>query len=58
LNFNTSEDDLQKAFEKSSLSIRSVRIPTKAAAVRKRVRDETNSNSQPQQLSLGYGFVE
>mmetsp|Transcript_22120 Transcript_22120/g.33755 ORF Transcript_22120/g.33755 Transcript_22120/m.33755 type:complete len:334 (+) Transcript_22120:1-1002(+) len=51
LNFKTNEEVLQKAFEKV-VTVRSVRIPTKAPAA------ESRTKSSQLRLSMGFGFVE
>ena len=60
LNFSTSEDQLKKAFTKAGCQPRAVKIPTKAAPV-KRHKSDTNpssSNAEMRQVSMGFGFVE
>ena len=58
LNFSTSEDDLQRTFEKViGKSVRSVRIPVKLAPVKSK-NSKMKDNDKMQQLSMGYGFVE
>lgn len=51
LNFQTTEDQLKSAFAKAGFHPRNVRIPTKAAPLKK-------SGASGEPLSMGYGFVE
>jgi multiple RNA-binding domain-containing protein 1 len=51
LNFQTTEDQLKSAFAKAGFQPRNVRIPTKAAPLKK-------SGASGEPLSMGYGFVE
>lgn len=51
LNFQTTEDQLKSAFTKAGFKPRNVRIPTKAAPLKK-------SGASGEPLSMGYGFVE
>lgn len=51
LNFQTSEEQLKSAFAKAGFQPRNVRIPTKAAPLKK-------SGASGEPLSMGYGFVE
>lgn len=51
LNFQTTEDQLRSAFTKAGFKPRNVRIPTKAAPLKK-------SGASGEPLSMGYGFVE
>lgn len=55
LNFRTSEDALRRAFEEQVGKVRSVRIPTKTAAVK---AGRGAKNNEPQKMSMGFGFVE
>jgi len=57
LNFATTEEVLQKAFAKHVTSIRAVKIPTKAAPVKK-VRGGGVVKGEVNHLSMGFGFVE
>jgi multiple RNA-binding domain-containing protein 1 len=60
LNFITTEQELQRVFSKHVKSIRAVKIPTKAAPVKK-VRgggDGIADDNQVNHLSMGFGFVE
>ena len=62
LNFSTSEEQLKAAFANAGFEPRAVRIPTKAAPIRKRsgsssAANESNCN-ETKQISLGFGFVE
>eukprot|EP00804_Cyclotella_cryptica_P003228 CCRYP_010471-RA/>CCRYP_010471-RA protein AED:0.31 eAED:0.31 QI:168/1/1/1/1/1/2/2028/893 len=56
LNFSTTEEQLNAAFTKAGFNPRAVRIPKKAAPVKKR-NDVVDSN-EPKHLSMGFGFVE
>eukprot|EP00986_Skeletonema_menzelii_P015693 scaffold12404_cov132-Skeletonema_menzelii.AAC.6 len=51
LNFQTTEDQLKSAFAKAGFHPRNVRIPKKAAPLKK-------SGASGEPLSMGYGFVE
>jgi len=57
LNFATTEEELQRTFEKHAKSIRAVKIPTKAAPVKK-VRGGGVVENEVNRLSMGFGFVE
>ncbi|KAL7485049.1 hypothetical protein ACHAW6_010646 [Cyclotella cf. meneghiniana] len=56
LNFSTTEEQLNAAFTKAGFNPRAVRIPTKAAPIKKR-NNALDSNA-PKHLSMGFGFVE
>jgi len=59
LNFSTTEEQLEKAFTKAGCQPRAVKIPTKAAPVKK--HKTTSGKAAPQemrQVSMGFGFVE
>jgi len=56
LNFSTTEESLQKAFENVIGKVRAVKIPTKIAPVKK--NKGSNDASNMTRLSMGYGFVE
>jgi len=61
LNFSTSEDQLKKAFAKAGFHPRAVKIPTKAAPVKKRKGSASAadpSDSETRSLSMGFGFAE
>jgi multiple RNA-binding domain-containing protein 1 len=57
LNFSTSEDKLKKAFAKAGFEPRAVKIPTKAAPIKKQ-RSSPADSSEMKQVSMGFGFVE
>jgi len=52
LNFKTTEEELREFFTKGCKGVRSARIPTKSAAVKRGETEETVA------LSMGFGFVE
>mmetsp|Transcript_14545 Transcript_14545/g.31614 ORF Transcript_14545/g.31614 Transcript_14545/m.31614 type:complete len:897 (+) Transcript_14545:87-2777(+) len=61
LNFSTTEDQLDKAFTKAGFHPRAVKIPTKAATLKKNnASSATDSriNKETRQMSMGFGFVE
>ncbi|KAL9183533.1 hypothetical protein ACHAXT_004389 [Thalassiosira profunda] len=59
LNFSTSEETLERAFAKAGFQPRAVKIPTKAAPVKKSKGPAVNADlNDTKQLSLGFGFVE
>ena len=59
LNFVTTEQELQRVFGKHVKSIRAVKIPTKAAPVKKvRGGGGIVDDGQVNHLSMGFGFVE
>ncbi|KAL3797922.1 hypothetical protein ACHAWO_001403 [Cyclotella atomus] len=55
LNFSTTEEQLNAAFTKAGFHPRAVKIPTKAAPIKKQSSAESN---EAKQLSMGFGFVE
>jgi len=55
LNFSTTEEQLSNVFTNAGFNPRAVRIPTKAAPIKKRNPPESNKIKQ---LSMGFGFVE
>ena len=55
LNFCTTEDALSAAFTKAGFIPRAVKIPTKAAPMKKQ---QTLTKSHETRLSMGFGFVE
>ena len=55
LNFSTTEDQLNEAFTQAGFNPRAVKIPTKAAPVKRQIASES---SETKQLSMGFGFVE
>ncbi|KAL7541608.1 hypothetical protein ACHAXR_013349 [Thalassiosira sp. AJA248-18] len=57
LNFSTSEDQLKKAFTKAGFDPRAVKIPTKAAPIKKNKASSTTDSSNSM-VKLGFGFVE
>lgn len=58
LNFRTSEETLKSAFEEKVGRVRSVRIPTKASAVKAVRGIKPQSDEEPLRQSMGFGFVE
>eukprot|EP00578_Thalassiosira_sp_NH16_P019003 CAMPEP_0181093202 /NCGR_PEP_ID=MMETSP1071-20121207/9321_1 /TAXON_ID=35127 /ORGANISM="Thalassiosira sp., Strain NH16" /LENGTH=846 /DNA_ID=CAMNT_0023175423 /DNA_START=77 /DNA_END=2616 /DNA_ORIENTATION=+ len=64
LNFSTNEDQLEKVFTKSGFSPRAVKIPTKAAPLKKQHKPSTtpatdsSNKKETRQVSMGFGFVE
>lgn len=58
LNFSTTEDKLKKAFTKAGFEPRAVKIPTKAAPLKKQKSTTADSSSEMRQVSMGFGFVE
>ena len=56
LNFRTTEEELKDIFEQEVGNVRSVRIPTKAAAVK--IDRGMQSSELPVRQSMGFGFVE
>jgi len=56
LNFATSEEQLKQSFEKVGFHPRAVRIPTKAAPIKK--GSSPKGEGETKQLSMGFGFVE
>jgi len=61
LNFTTSEDQLNKAFGKAGFQPRAVKIPTKAAPIKKHKSSsagDASNNNNMKQVSMGFGFVE
>ena len=57
LNFKTTEEELHNVFSQHLKDVRSVRIPRKAAPI-KRKRIGSLVDDAPSTLSMGYGFVE
>jgi multiple RNA-binding domain-containing protein 1 len=55
LNFSTTEEQLSSAFTKAGFNPRAVKIPTKAAPIKKQNASDGNETLQ---LSMGFGFVE
>lgn len=55
LNFSTTEEQLNAAFTKAGFNPRKVKIPTKAAPLKKQSSVE---NNETKKLSMGFGFVE
>lgn len=55
LNFNTSEDELKRQFTSVGFVPRAVKIPTKAAPMK---RQSPADDSETKLVSMGYGFVE
>jgi RNA recognition motif-containing protein len=58
LNFITTEQELQRVFSKHVKTIRAVKIPTKAALVKKVRGDGIVDGNQVNHLSMAFGFVE
>lgn len=58
LNFRTTEETLRSVFEEEVGRVRSVRIPTKASAVKAVRGIKPQSDEEPFRQSMGFGFVE
>jgi multiple RNA-binding domain-containing protein 1 len=62
LSFATSEDQLEQAFARAGIQPRAVKIPTKAAPMKRHAAspaaDSSVGNNDVRRLSMGFGFVE
>eukprot|EP00580_Thalassiosira_gravida_P013877 CAMPEP_0201682814 /NCGR_PEP_ID=MMETSP0494-20130426/51808_1 /ASSEMBLY_ACC=CAM_ASM_000839 /TAXON_ID=420259 /ORGANISM="Thalassiosira gravida, Strain GMp14c1" /LENGTH=907 /DNA_ID=CAMNT_0048166577 /DNA_START=501 /DNA_END=3224 /DNA_ORIENTATION=+ len=62
LNFSTTEDQLNKAFAKSGFHPRAVKIPTKAAPIKKSKKatstNDSSGDAEMRPMSMGFGFAE